>query len=64
VERKWKKSKQSVNNEDLSKNNKETTKNNVKIKQLVTQKRSKKDDLRIISRRQIFDTTSTSTDCA
>jgi len=33
-----------VNNEDLSKNNDEPTKNNVKIKQLVTQKRSKKDD--------------------
>jgi hypothetical protein len=44
VERRWKKSKYSVNNEDLSKNNDEPTKNNVKIKQLVTQKRGKKDD--------------------
>jgi hypothetical protein len=49
VERKWKKSKYSVNNKELSKNNEETAKNNVKTKQLVTQKQSKNDDTLKIS---------------
>jgi len=44
VEKEWRSLKYSVNSENISKNNEETTDNNVRIKQLATCKTRKQDD--------------------